>query len=228
MVSKKILLGILAMALVFGITVIGCDIIEDDSESSGGGSGGGGTGTVVFKNSFGIDLRKIKLTNGGKQAGYDELLGNNKTKTFSNVPTGLCTIGFQVNSQNASHNFTVSSGETVNINFSSNGNFVITRSGGSGGSDSGGTANADTGSIKFINNSGYATRVGTIIGPSSKGIPAIAKGGNVTVSGVPVGTYTVQISSLRGANLYYWKKTSVNVTKGSTTTVFVTPTGWGL
>jgi hypothetical protein len=225
MKKKNLFLGILAITLVFGMTVVGCG---DDSTDGGGGGGGSGTGTVVLKNSFSIELRKIKLTNGGSQVGYKETLDNNKSNTFSNVPTGLCTIEFQISGKSTSHKFTVGSGENVSINYSSNGNFVITRSGGSGGSSSGGTSTTDTGSIKIVNNSGYDTFGGTITGPDGKAIPSITKGGNTTVTGLSVGTYTVQVSSKRGANLYYWKKTGVTVTKGSTTTVTLTSSGWGL
>jgi len=229
MTKKFVFSGILALALALTMTVTGCD--SGDSGNNGGDTSGGGTGTgtVVLKNSFSVDLRKIKLTNGGKQVGYDELLANNKQNTFSSVPTGLCTIEFQINGKSTSHNFTVSSGEVVNINYSSNGNFLITRTGGSGGTSSGGTStNTDTGSIKIVNSSGYDTFGGTISGPDSKAIPAIVKGGNTTITGIAIGSYTVQVSSKRGLNLYYWKKTGVNVTKNGTTTVTLSTSGWGL
>jgi hypothetical protein len=49
MSNKKIWLGMLVMALVFGMTVVGC---EDDSGggNNGGGSGGGGGITWTFNN----------------------------------------------------------------------------------------------------------------------------------------------------------------------------------
>lgn len=227
MVNKKNWLGILVMALIFGMTVVGCDLFENNDD--GGGGGGSGTGSISLTNKTGIDLRKLKITNGGKQVKYDEVVSRNAN--YPGVPTGLCTMSFNLglNGKVYSKDFTVGNGEKVSITFTENLNFTVSRSGGSGSGEGGGTT-TDTGSIKIANSSGYALTSGSIShgGSTVKSFGEIAKGGSVTYSGIPVGSCVVKVNSKRGGGiygLYFWEKT-VTVTKGGTTTVTVTSTGW--
>jgi hypothetical protein len=228
MTNKKILVGMLALALIFGMTVVGCG--DDPGDGGGGGNvsgGGSGTGTVKLTNSTGTDLRKLKITNDGKQVKYDEVV--NRNAVYPNVPRGLCTMSFDLglNGRTYSHSFTVSSGETVSINFTQNYNFVITRSsGGSGGGDNP-PAVTDTGSLRISNNttytlnSVYISQNGSIV----KSDNSLGANASKTYTGVPVGSCEVLVSRATPTRFYYWKGT-VTVSKNSTATITIRDTGW--
>jgi hypothetical protein len=198
--------------LVVGFMVVGCDNSNGEENSSSGD-----TGTVLLTNSSGTDLRKLKITNGGKQVKYDEVVSRNAN--YPNVPRGLCTISFDLglNGKTYSHNFTVGSGERVSINFTSNYNFVITRSGGN--TD---PVVTDTGSIRLYNSSGYSLYSVTI-SQNNKVVkddpsPALSSPGNKAYTGIPVGECEIRVSRYGGTRLYWWN-TTVTVNKGTSTAV---------
>jgi hypothetical protein len=221
------LLGMLAIILTFGMTVVGCG---DDPADNNGGGGGSETGNVSLTNETGIDLRKLKITNGGKQVKYDEVVSRNAN--YPSVPRGLCTISFDLglNGKNYSHNFTVGSGETVSIRFTSNYNFVITRSGGSGTNNPGGST-TEYGSVTVKNSSGAAlTLVQINVGGSTakSDSAGLNNGASRTYTNIPVGSATVN-ATRKGNGVtslsQFWNG-SVTVTKNSTATITVTSTGW--
>jgi len=249
MAKKIIMTGILVITLVFGIMIAGCGdggggggplggtVWTRSASSTGTGSGNGfesnyelkfedgdnatikETGWTMFNNKKTTvnttdrytyvynspSARKGALTPSKGTSGIGmlfEISADGKTLSSESANTG---VGY------VRHSWALKSGS-------------VPGSGSSGGSNSGGTSTADIGSIKIVNNSGKDINGGTISGADYKAIPYIAKSGNTTITGLSVGTYTVEVRS----SIYYWKKTGVKVTKGGTATVTVSSSGWGL
>ena len=211
---RKNILG-LVMVLTFVMTIVGCEDSATEDESAGSGD----TGIVLFTNSSGTDLRKLRITNGGNQVKFDEVVSRNAN--YQNIPRGLNTISFDLglNGKTYSHNFTVSPGERVSINFTQNHNFVITRSNGSG---SGEPVVTDTGSIRLYNSSGYSLYSVTISQNNrvvkDDSSPSLSSPGNKAYTGIPVGEVEIRVSRSGGTRLYWWN-TTVTVSKDKTTSV---------
>jgi len=224
--SILVVVGIM-LALVFTFS---CSSNDDDS---GGGGSGSETGTVILKNTSGSDLTSVEITNGGKRAGYDARIGNDKSETFSKVPRGLCTVSFKFQGENVSHNFTVSPGEKVTINFTQFGNFVITRSGGDN--------KTPTGSVKIVNT--YKTGTGdenTIVRVMvyrdvhdavydyiDQITPIIRRNSSKTYPDIEPGTYDVLVTfQIAQGNMLVNRGTTIEdiiVKAGETTVVNVPP-----
>jgi hypothetical protein len=234
MAKKTIFAGILALSLVFGMAVTGC---ESDDGDSGVSSGGDGVGKVILQNTFGYDLTDVKLTKDGKQVGYNARIKNNQSASFSNIPHGLCTVSFDALKANPkpSHSFTVSEGETVNINFTQFGNFVIKRSGGENNV-------ATTGSVKIVNT--YKTGTGNenkIVSVSIGGkrmddyvnqiTPIINRNSSKTYPNIKTGTCSVSVIRLVAQGNMLVNRghfiEDVIVKAGETTTVEISNANYG-
>jgi hypothetical protein len=100
--------------------------------------------------------------------------------------------------------------------------------GGGGGSSGDGTPVAETGSIRITNNSSYDINSGGYVYQNNKvvkNITSISRGGNTTVTGVPVGSRAVRAPRAGTVGLLWWERT-VTVTKNGTASVIVNNSGW--
>jgi hypothetical protein len=95
MTNKKIWLVMLALALIFGMTVVGCG--GDDGDSTGNGGGGSGGGTVLdgsWSKPYSGGIQDVSLNGSNwslKNDGTNRAKGT-MTLTDSNATTGKATF----------------------------------------------------------------------------------------------------------------------------------------